>query len=810
MFSKPSRHDKSSLLTGRAESFWRMLHPLTPLHVDLRLLSEHQTIFKNTLPQGTKVVLLFDQAACEALLPTPKVLHLNEARGNVYQKDGIIYIPTYSPQNAIDPKNYEYPKIKEIEAEASSEKAKDHGGTQRKNFFYWHYNDLKKAVRILKHGLKKHPEYKIHNPAHMIETLKALRAVGPEEEMVLDIETTSNFSMTVLSFGSIQRREVWTIPFFQYDGTLFYTETELRLFLQVLAEAFKTGHWLAHNAAFDFFILAWRYKVAPPLKIIDSLIAQHRIQPEPEKSLGHCVSLYLDLPYHKDEGVFEPKNHWQQSQLNAYNAKDVVTTALVWEEMMNTTSQQMKESIYRGCGFLRPFIQASLLGIKVDRKALMEERQRLADLYDQYQRIVNILVGYNLNINSHPQVKEYLYDFCGLCKEWVKKDADSKALRKIRASNFVPVIQVILRMRRIAKDRGVLDFAGWGPSGDRFTTVLNPAGTRTMRNSSKALLVFKKERPVGGGRMLQIEAGWGSNVQNITKSLRRFFIPDKGKVMVNADQAGAEALIVAYLVRMGRYRKLFLNGVKPHTFMAMHLFAKEFASLMGMPMTEFVKAFLQVEVEVLVQHPRWKELAKLIKESDDWAGKRYYYLGKKTCHASNYGMKQYTFVDSIMDETDGALTLTPKQGKAMLDMQHKLFPEISQDFHTDVKIQLDIDRTLTNLHGDTRVFNGRIDDSLYRDAFSWVPQSTVGVLTNLGIQKLQDRINNDSRWVEVDFLNNVHDSMLVQCPESMAMEVASELCKMMAQTFTTKYGTFTMKSEAQIGKNWKEMEDVEV
>ena len=812
IFTKPSRHDKNSLLTGRGETFWRMMHPLTPFNVELRTLQEHVGMHKNTLPQGTKVVLLFDQGACDALLPTPKTLHLNEARGNVYEKDGVIYIPTYSPQNAMDFKNYEYPKIKEVEAEASAEKAKDHGGTQRKNFQFWHYHDLRKAVRILKQGKKKHSTYEIINPAQIGDVVRALHETLLEEEMVLDIETTSNFSLTVMSIGSIQRKKIWTIPFYQYDKSLFYREQEYFMFFSALRRAFKTGRWIAHNSAFDFFVLAWRYRVAPPLHIIDTLIAQHRLHPEPEKSLGHCVSLYLDLPYHKDEGVFEPQNHWQQGQLHSYNAKDVETTALVWEEMKRVVEgdEGMQKSIARGCSFVRPFIQSSLFGIKVDRKALMEERERLDRLYVQFQRVVNILVGYELNINSHPQVKEYLYEFKGFCKEWVKKDADSKALRKIRATNYVPVIQVILKMRRLAKDRGVLDFAGWGPSGDRFTTVLNPAGTKTMRNSSKALMVFKKKRPLGDGRFHEIEMGWGSNVQNITKSLRRFFVPDKGKVMVNADQAGAEALVVAYLAREGRYRKLFLHGVKPHSFMAMHLFAKEFAGRMSMPMPEFVKAFLTVEVEQLVRHPRWKELAKLIKQSDEWTGKRYYYLGKKTCHASNYGMKQYTFVDSIMDETDGALTLSPREGKRMLDMYHNLFPEISSDFHDGVKIQLERDRTLTNLHGDRRTFSGRIDDALLRDAYSWIPQSTVGVLTNIGIRKVQDLIDRDPDWRDVEFLNNVHDSLLVQCPEDQALNVAKALCKTMAQTFTTPHGEFTMKSEAQIGPNWKEMEDVEV
>src|SRR5690242_10436940 len=89
----------------------------------------------------------------------------------------------------------------------------------------------------------------------------------------------------------------------------------------------------------------------------------------------------------------------------------------------------------------------------------------------------------------------------------------------------------------------------------RNTTQYKIAGTKTFRlSSSKAL------------------RRWGGNLQNIEKSMREIYEPDPGKIFVQVDQSGAEALITAYCCEDGQYRELFKNGIKPHSYLGMHLF----------------------------------------------------------------------------------------------------------------------------------------------------------------------------------------------------------------------------------------------
>ena len=83
--------------------------------------------------------------------------------------------------------------------------------------------------------------------------------------------------------------------------------------------------------------------------------------------------------------------------------------------------------------------------------------------------------------------------------------------------------------------------------------------------------------------------GTGTNLQNPTKAICKIYEPDEGKIFCQADQAGAEALIVAYLCKPGPFRNLFLQGIKPHVFVALHNFRKQFEDVLGHNLQEFIE-----------------------------------------------------------------------------------------------------------------------------------------------------------------------------------------------------------------------------
>lgn len=297
--------------------------------------------------------------------------------------------------------------------------------------------------------------------------------------------------------------------------------------------------------------------------------------------------------------------------------------------------------------------------------------------------------------------------------------------------------------------------------------------------------------------------GTGTNLQNPSKAICRIYIPDTGKCFVQVDQSGAEALIVAYLCRHGAFRDLFLHGVKPHVFVALHVFRKQFELLTGRDLGVYINA----SPATLTSQPNWKEIDKLIKSSDNWEpSKRYYFIAKMICHASNYGMKAGAFQMHVLQKSEGKVALDKFTCETALFKYHDLFKEI-HEWHRETRYILERDRVLRNLFGHPREFyevtSAKVDDEeILKDAYSFVPQSTVGCITHIAFARMQDYI--DANKLDWDILNNKHDSILVQCPTEAREQAALTLKNFIEQDLVSLRGEpFRMKSEAQWGFNWK-------
>ena len=138
----------------------------------------------------------------------------------------------------------------------------------------------------------------------------------------------------------------------------------------------------------------------------------------------------------------------------------------------------------------------------------------------------------------------------------------------------------------------------------RLTTQYKLAGTEMFRLASSRLLGFH-----------------GTNLQNPSESVMECVIPDDGCVFVQPDQGGAEALIVAMECRRARFRKLFENNIKPHSYMALQIFTEKFRG-------EYpASRYKMVDPDVLASYEECKQLMHTIKENP-----REYQLGKKTIH----------------------------------------------------------------------------------------------------------------------------------------------------------------------------------
>lgn len=220
-----------------------------------------------------------------------------------------------------------------------------------------------------------------------------------------------------------------------------------------------------------------------------------------------------------------------------------------------------------------------------------------------------------------------------------------------------------------------------------------------------------------------------------------------------------------------------------------------FAEYWGERLKLDIKPYLSASPADLCQLPRWKELNKAIKEDS-----LKYAIGKMLCHASNYDMEANTFKQNVLERTGGTLVLSSKQAGELLASYHELFPEIRR-WHAKIRDQLRATRTLRNLFGYPRQFTGAWCSAFEKEAYAFIPQSTVGTITNIAFTNLFDYIEqNRKNWIAI---NNKHDSFMAQVPEAEAAEAVVVMRKFIEQELTSSLGVkYRMKSEAQVGKNW--------
>lgn len=856
---------------------------------------------KDNIPDflpNTNCVLLLGEPARNHFLPEYKNYSVSTQRGSVLSGDlsrsGPIFISSFTPQDTFDTKPWEALKnpllcganqcgmagegqeVGNENSEDSDTTDKNLGKTSPANYAFWLQKDTKKAIKLTRfkeETLTKYGQvkYDIYHP--MDEVIDFLHSLDGTT-FGLDIETDSELNINTVGFGNVHR--VCVVPLIDHEYRTCYSPLQIGRFFRELQRVFRNPKTkvVIHNSLFDLFVLAETLNIHPPLQVFDTMLAQHRISPETEKSLGHCSSLYTVLPYHKDEGVFQPSSRIQSESLWSYNGKDVYSMMIIFHEQMEIINLNpgLASSVALANDMIRPYLFNSLLGIRIDRQEIQKIINENERKIIQYQRIIDLITGpgFKLLPTSPKACVTYFHEL--LRYKVVSKNEDtgrpslaSENLYKLKLlypKNIL--IDFCIAYRQLKKENGSLKFTLWTPkklrhqipqitctkninkslspivhpqensstnsiatenenkiseepilskpssnknistglqvnlagqkkltldltqsislenlsdiiqlSPDRATTGWKLAGTSTFRLSSAALL--KK---------------WGTNLQNPSKGTIQIYKADEGKEFVQVDQAGAEALIVAYLTIHKGFRDLFLEGIKSHNYVALHLFTDYWKQFFPE-----VDDWLGLPPKVLKQQPNWKAFLKKIKSED-----LKYYMAKKTCHSSNYDIHPPAFALSILKDSGGKIALSSKESERMLETYHGLFPEIRR-WHIVTQSNLYKSRTLYNLFGHPRYFNGNLNHDTWQEAYAFVPQSTVGTITNYAfVQTHNFIVEHNLPW---DLLNNKHDSLLVQVPKGEGWNAAKVIRGFLEQKLVSPRGeVFYMKSEASVGTNW--------
>lgn len=585
--SNPSRHDISKLLCGNGGLIFNnfCLRPeLNVMQCDVRLLNETEPFLF-----GTKAILILGEKAMHTLLPETAGNSLNEMRGSLFYYKNIPTICSYLPQNAVDIyKDYESennilaqnynpddalsPGDDEDEEEGD---VKRHGRTKRTNYSFWLRKDVQKCKQLLV-GFKPptiKASYKIWPPSH--EIIRLLSSTKGQH-LYLDLETDyEELNIQCFSF-SFDGSTIYCVPILDYNYLPAYPD--YYLIFRALSVGIRDNIVVAHNGAgFDFLVLTYKYHIAIK-DSYDTLIAAHRCYPDVEKSLGHQTSLWTWEKFHKDEDSIGYRTQAQMMDRLRYCGKDVFTMYLIKQAIDEyaKTIPGLVQSISDAMDCIRPYLIATLAGIKVDQELVNQKVQENDRLMVQYNRIIEYFIGpvgledirgrkkLGMFAGSNPQCCKYFhemldYQVVGRGKPDItghrNPSLGKKALYKLALKYENPIINMICAYRQVKKETGRLRFLTWdfkrycGSSSDikpsyvvtnahppvvdvsttldkGATTILDSTqwvipGTKTFRLGSRAL--FKKKRLIHTGEVK--ERGLGGNIQNIEKEMREIYIP---------------------------------------------------------------------------------------------------------------------------------------------------------------------------------------------------------------------------------------------------------------------------------------------
>ncbi len=467
------------------------------------------------------------------------------------------------------------------------------------------------------------------------------------------------------------------------------------------------------------------------------------------KGLAFLTSVNTNEPFYKDDGKL-----WKASGdvriFRRYNALDCCTTL---------ESQQVQENDLRTYGVLdqfhrrmelvHPLVESTRTGILVD---VPRRRQMLDEVVSKeamFQKILDLAAGHPVNVSSNPQVTKLLYDELRLPVR--RKPGASPTSRSGDAATIdylaskhpnVPALQAILRIReqRVLRERYLATPIG---KDGRIRCSTDITGTRSYRLATRASL-----------------DGTGTNLQNQPVYVRECYIADPGCVLLSSDYSQAEAVIVAYESEDENLQAIFSDPTRD-------VHRETAAGVFGVPLDQ---------------------VTDLMR-----------FLGKKGGHAANYGMREDKLVEIVESEYETTgIRITKQEARKILDNLFMLRPKLAEVYWKETRDALAYNRTLTNAWGFKRTFFGRWGDDLVRDAYSWKPQSTVGILGCMA-------------WVAVSrvlvpfrsqVLLNVHDSLVVQCPIGLVQDVAEAMRDAMTIPITIKGKTFTLRTDTEVGYNW--------
>jgi len=398
-----------------------------------------------------------------------------------------------------------------------------------------------------------------------------------------------------------------------------------------------------------------------------------------------------------------------------------------------------------------------------------------------------------LNVGSSAQLQKYFYKDLGI-KPYVsngKPTCDDKALQRLAKGTStrppLPEAKIIQQLVKNKKFRGTyLDMKF--DSDSRFRCSYRPRGTIFGRLSS-AKTIFHT----------------GMNMQNIPYNFKGFLFADPGYWLAEIDKVQAEWVATAYLSGDRNMISVVESGEDSHLATS-YLITRVDKGLIKLEKDRIGHAtdpdeIMQIRQALAEENPIWKRQYAEAKFIPRVMSIRQ--CGKKSNHGFNYGMGPSKF--ALINE------VPESESNMIFNAYHTAYPGLRQ-WYERIKAQLNKDRTWTNPFGRKVRLLDAWGDSLWMQAYSFLPQSTVADITVRGMCGVYFAERENKALYAAELLGNVHDSILIQYPMSLGLEnfakALSEIRDIMEPLIKWEGREFIIKTDAKIGLSWGDMKEL--
>ena len=511
------------------------------------------------------------------------------------------------------------------------------------------------------------------------------------------------------------------------------------------AVAFDSGVWCGSYDENLPWFMAW-LRQGPGVVCHDAKALLHRLATQdamPAVVFDTALAAYLLDPSYADYSLRRVSAAYLGREAAADDpAAAAAAIHALRRELEPRLEADGMAALYNGCDLplCRTLAEMEREGVLVDRAALEAFGAMLGQRIEDCEALIYQYAGENFNINSPKQLGELLFDKLGLPAAKKTKtgySTNAEVLESLRHQH--EIIPAILDYRMLTKLKSTY--------AEGLLKVIEPDGRirTTFQNMVTAT-----------GRLSSTDP----NLQNIPVrtelggEIRRMFIPRPGWVFVDADYSQIELRVLAHIAKDPVMCEAFRSGEDIHAVTASQVF--------GVPLAEVT--------------PLMRRHAKAVN------------------FGIVYGISEFSLA--------GDIGVTRQEARAYIDSYLEKYAGV-RDYMKRIVDEAREQGYVTTLYGrrrylpDLKSSNYNIRSGAERMALNTPIQGTAADIIKLAMNRVRDALR--AGGYEGRLVLQVHDELIVECPQAEAEAVAALLTREMESVAALDA---PLRADANIGESW--------